>query len=72
MTIKIIPLAFAPINISINATFTTYYQEVQVNYVLFRAYKTKVCSMKSLCCAKEILIVDIAIDNEFLRHSSIT
>jgi len=34
MTIKVIPLAFAPINISINATFTTYYQEVQANYVL--------------------------------------
>lgn len=40
--------------------------------MFFRAYKTKVCFMESSFHAKEILIVDIAIDNEFLRHSGIT
>lgn len=40
--------------------------------MLARAYKTKVCSTKSLFRAKEILIVDIAVDNEFLHQPDIT
>lgn len=39
--------------------------------MFFHAYKTKVYSLKRSLRAKEILIVDIAIDNKFLRQSSI-